>query len=343
MNRPTTWQSLLATALATLVLACTAEPDVAKDSGSGSAPAEAATADPRFGSWQRGQPPGGDGAEAWFELLHIGPERWSWASEKRIERSGPIIDRDESEIEISLWGSRQKIATRLAEDGSLHLSWVQQIPGSDEPEQIEASYRRLQAVPDLFDLTPLNLGPADPLDPERLQQLTAELASRTERDQEVRQIFSSGARPTREQIGEVMAVDEANTAWLREIVQELGWIDVERFGAEAATDAFLLVQHSGDLPLMLAALPLIERDVESGVLRGANFALLYDRSQLALGRHQRYGSQLVPGPDGMFVAPLEDAANVDTRRAELGMEPLAEYIDRFRSRQPGEIEIRTEF
>ena len=58
-------------------------------------------------------------------------------------------------------------------------------------------------------------------------------------------------------------VDADNTAWLREQMRELGWIDASRFGPDASFAAFLIVQHSQDLPLMLAALPEIEADVRA--------------------------------------------------------------------------------
>jgi transposase len=44
-----------------------------------------------------------------------------------------------------------------------------------------------------------------------------------------------------------------------------------------------------------------------------------------------YGSQLfeVQGGDGMRLEPIEDEANVDERRAKMGLGPLAEYLKRF--------------
>jgi len=95
---------------------------------------------------------------------------------------------------------------------------------------------------------------------------------------------------------------------------------------------------------MKAVLPLLEKEVEATGKNGVSFALLYDRSQIWLGEKQRYGSQIFFGPEGMFVAPLEDAENVDERRAKLGMEPLADYQKRFVERNDGKpLPVHTAF
>ncbi len=307
--------------------------------------------DPRVGFWQRLDPADGDATESepgdpWNELLEISAESWTWASQQRVERSGPIVAQTASEIEVSLWGIRQSFSTALNDDGTLQLRWTKTPLGQpdSEPQDIDQRYQRLTDRPRSLVREPMALGAAAELEPAVVESLTTDLAARTQRDQEAREFSRTGQRPTSEQIAEMMAVDQDNTAWLKQTVAQVGWINVERFGEQATKNAFLLVQHSGDLPLMLDALPRIEEDVKSGILHGGSYALLFDRSQLAQGKHQRYGSQLVPGPDGMFVAPLEDPAQVDARRAELGMQPLTDYLAFFRDRQPnGEIAIREEF
>ena len=139
-------------------------------------------------------------------------------------------------------------------------------------------------------------------------------------------------------------VDLDNTAYLRRLLSEVGWIDAARFGPEAAQAAWLIVQHSADLVLMSTILPEIEELVRAGAEDANRFALLYDRTQIWLGRRQRYGSQIFFGPDGMFLAPLEDPEGGDGRRAELGMVPLAVYLEKFRERNDGrEVPIRHEF
>ena len=188
-------------------------------------------------------------------------------------------------------------------------------------------------LPAALDPQPLPLGARAEIPAERLAELHAEFARRHELDQAVRK--SKASKPMHDELEAMSRVDADNTAWLRARVGELGWIDVERFGKEAALSAVLIVQHSGDLPLMLAALPEIERDVREHGLDGQNFALLWDRTQVTLGRRQRYGSQLGGDELGrLVVVALEDCARVEELRKALRMQPLKQYLDFFRTGTP---------
>ena len=160
------------------------------------------------------------------------------------------------------------------------------------------------------------------LDEETRAVLTDDLRSRRAEDQRVR------TNPSAQ--GEMSRVDEDNTEFLVAVIQEVGWIDATRFGAETSEAAFLLVQHSSDLRLLQTALPWIQADVEAGLLRGQPYALLFDRLRLNLGYPQRYGSQLGGTADGEYVLmPCEDFDRVDELRAALGMGPLADYLKLF--------------
>jgi hypothetical protein len=170
---------------------------------------------------------------------------------------------------------------------------------------------------------PLVLGEAKPVAAETLASIKAELQKRLRLDQAVRK--------DRKRHHEMQQVDADNTAWLRQVAVEHGWLDAQRFGTEAADAAFLLVQHSGDLPLMTAALPTIEGDVKAGRLHGQTFALLYDRLQLMQGGQQRYGTQVmkVDEKGDWVLRRLEDPDRVDERRKAMGLGPLKEYLSGF--------------
>ncbi len=219
------------------------------------------------------------------------------------------------------WGRR--VRSELAFDGELLV--VTTGPREERYRRVDAA-----AQPAALDVVPLAIGAAAPLPAERIAALQAELAKRREIDQAVR---TDAARHA-----EMEGVDRDNTAWLAALVQEIGWIDVERFGKESAGAAFLIVQHSGDLPLMSAALPAIERDVRAHGLDGQNYALLFDRLQVNLGRRQRYGSQLGSDEEGrLIVIGLEARDRVDALRKELRMGPLAAYLDFFRKGPPPKV------
>jgi hypothetical protein len=184
------------------------------------------------------------------------------------------------------------------------------------------TYKKLPNVPAELDFSPLKLGSSKTLPEPKLQGIRDELAKRIVEDQAVR------TKPDRR--GEMQTVDGDNTQYLRTLVMDIGWIDAKRFGKQTATNAFLIVQHSGDLRLMQAALPEIEKDMKAGVGDPQDYALLYDRLKLNLGERQRYGSQIGQDKEGNpIVLPLEDKAKVEEFRKAIGLFPLSQYLKFF--------------
>ena len=121
------------------------------------------------------------------------------------------------------------------------------------------------------------------------------------------------------------AVDEAHAAALLEMVPPEGWFYKSVWGDQAASAAFLIVQHS-DETLWRRLVPVLEPLVATGEVDGGKYALMYDRLALSEGRPQRYGSQMICRNGRWAVDALEDHAHVDERRAAMGMvQTLAEY------------------
>ena len=276
----------------------------------------------------------GDKVEA--EMIEFEPTRATWVKGDKLDHIERIIGQMGDELIVSFGGNRHRLRFKLA--GS-RLTISDNRPGSSG----SPIYERLASRPEAFDLQPLSLGDGKrALVPERVAAIQTELSQRRKRDQEVRE-GGLGSQPSEEDGKRMADVDSDNTAYLIELVADIGWIDSARFGPSAASAAFLIVQHSGHLPLMLAALPQIEKDIEA-TGQGDAYALLYDRIQLSLARKQRYGSQIGFGPEGMFVGPLEDPEHVDERREKLGMQPLAEYLEFFQERNDGRpVQIREDF
>lgn len=195
-----------------------------------------------------------------------------------------------------------------------------------QPPLLGKHFEPMEDVPPELVLEPMSFPDPDSLSPETVETLQKDLLERLKADQEVRKNFTD---PNDKAALDKMAeTDASNTAWLKETVTEHGWIDADRFGESASSAAFLLVQHSGDLPLMLAALPWIEKDVKARKLDGQAYALLFDRLHLRLGKRQRYGTQFKDNDKGETVLlPLEDPDKVDEYRKELGIFSLAKYIE----------------
>ncbi len=129
---------------------------------------------------------------------------------------------------------------------------------------------------------------------------------------------------------EQLAIDKLNQARIDEILKTHGWPAREELGSKASQAVFLVVQHS-NLEMMKRYLPLLKAAMDKDDFWKGSYALLYDRICMIEGRPQLYGSQLQgsKGVGKLFFWKIEDEGNVDKRRAEMGLEPLAEYAQRF--------------
>jgi hypothetical protein len=129
-----------------------------------------------------------------------------------------------------------------------------------------------------------------------------------------------------EQTGRLAKLDERNRTRLEQIVNQFGWPGKTLVGADGAAGAWLIVQHAdGNLAFQKKCLELM-RAAPRGELEPKHIAYLTDRTLAHEQKKQIYGTQL-HGENGKLVPdPIEDEANVDKRRAEVGLEPLAEYL-----------------
>ncbi len=92
-----------------------------------------------------------------------------------------------------------------------------------------------------------------------------------------------------------------------------------------------MLQHSY-LNIQLKYLPLIRKASLSGDASKSHLALLEDRVAFRQGKLQIYGSQVGQFPDSKehYVLPLLDPESVDVRRAEVGLQPLADYVKQWK-------------
>ena len=122
--------------------------------------------------------------------------------------------------------------------------------------------------------------------------------------------------------------DSINLMKVKAILDKFGWLGADIIGEEGNQTLFLVIQHS-DIVTQEKYLPMMREAVKNGKAKGSELALLEDRVALRHGKRQIYGSQI--GRDEItkqyYVSPLEDPDNVDKRRAAVGLEPLANYVD----------------
>jgi len=126
------------------------------------------------------------------------------------------------------------------------------------------------------------------------------------------------------------SVFSANTERMRVILAKYGWPGRRLVGEAGSHGAWLLLQHADqDTALQRNALALLTRAVSAGDASGRDLAYLADRVRIAEGRLQLYGTQLDYDSRGCASPkPSENPAQLDARRAAMGLEPVAAYIER---------------
>ena len=121
--------------------------------------------------------------------------------------------------------------------------------------------------------------------------------------------------------------DQANLKYVSEILDKYGWISYDTIGFKAHQTLFLVIQHA-DSTTQEKYLPLLKQAVKDNRAFAHDLALLEDRVLIKRGSKQIYGSQIQCDSTGKncWILPIEDEINVDKRRAEVGLQPLAEYV-----------------
>jgi hypothetical protein len=129
-----------------------------------------------------------------------------------------------------------------------------------------------------------------------------------------------------EQTAKLAELDRKNTARLGEIVDKFGWPGQSLVGIQGTEAAWLLVQHAdANVPFQKQCLKLMKAG-RKGDVNPRHIAYLTDRILVHEGKMQMYGTQVQGQGGDIKPLPIADEANVDKRRADVGMEPLAEYL-----------------
>lgn len=132
-----------------------------------------------------------------------------------------------------------------------------------------------------------------------------------------------------ERTGEVAGNgDRERTARLAEIIDEYGWPTRSLVGAEGATAAWVIAQHSDlDVEFQERALELMRNAVADGEADPTELAYLEDRVAANHGEPQIYGTQIGCVDGEAVPGPIADEEDVEERRAEMGLQPLSEYLE----------------
>lgn len=161
-------------------------------------------------------------------------------------------------------------------------------------------------------------------------KLRQELLKRVAEDQAIRnELIRKGIdHPDPKLLKRMKKIDAGNTSRVKTLLKQYGWPGPKLVGQDGTDAVFLLVQHA-DPAFQKEILPLVKDAYRSRLITGQSYALFMDRVLVQDGKPQIYGTAAKrfdqwKGGEPVF-EPIEDEANVNKRRAEVGLMPLSEY------------------
>jgi len=122
-----------------------------------------------------------------------------------------------------------------------------------------------------------------------------------------------------------------NEIKISSILDEKGWPKKVIIGEQGNWTICNVIQHS-DNTIRLKYLPLMRQAVKEGQLAPRFLVRTEDRVATEQSKLQIYGGQMkyYPETKSFNVWPVFDPINIDKRRAEIGLGPIAEFLkDRF--------------
>ncbi len=124
---------------------------------------------------------------------------------------------------------------------------------------------------------------------------------------------------------------QINEKKITELLDTQGWPSEEVIGDQGSLTICNVIQHSPN-EVRVKYLPMMRQAVKDQKLAPWLLARTEDRVATERGELQIYGGQIkfYPETQSFNVWPILDPANVDKRRAEIGLEPMADFLKRRR-------------
>lgn len=135
---------------------------------------------------------------------------------------------------------------------------------------------------------------------------------------------------SRESGGIDLNIDRQNQITVVSIFEGCGVPDASVVGKGSIYSMFMVIQHASR-KLREKYLPVFKAQSEKGFLDKATLALMEDRLLMDQGKKQIYGTQVrsIGAASNYELYELEDPANVDKRRAAIGLGPIKAYLEHF--------------
>jgi hypothetical protein len=120
-----------------------------------------------------------------------------------------------------------------------------------------------------------------------------------------------------------------NERKVKVILDKYGWPGKDIIGEQGNWTICNVIQHS-DNEIRIKYLPMIRQAVKDKKLHPRFLVRTEDRIATERGDLQIYGGQMkyYPEAKSFNVWPVYDPVNIDKRRAEIGLEPISEFLKR---------------
>lgn len=152
--------------------------------------------------------------------------------------------------------------------------------------------------------------------PDEIRVLREQLRAMVTEDQDARMAFDQAR---------MEAVDLKNRPEVLRIFERYGWVTNSLAGKDGAHDFWLLIQHQTP-EIQQQLLPALEKAAQAGNASMSDYAYLYDRVQMGLGKPQHWGSQVKCEGGKPMLYAVDDRSGLDARRKQLLMPPVQEYL-----------------
>lgn len=164
--------------------------------------------------------------------------------------------------------------------------------------------------------------------------LAVELESIFDDDQKYRILVDSAEKvsgknsPQMDSLRKIIQLhDTKNLSRVTALLDQYGWLGTDDVGRKGNQALFLVIQHA-DPSTRKKYLPVMREGFERSKAAPSELALMEDKVLLDDGLNQRYGSQVKFNAEknAYEVYPIDDEIHVNERRADIGLNPLEDYL-----------------
>ena len=126
------------------------------------------------------------------------------------------------------------------------------------------------------------------------------------------------------------SVNLINQQRIKRLYEKFGFLGENKVGKKAATNFWLPIQHAdNDISFQLKMLNAMKKEIQLENIDKYHLAMLEDRTNVNLGRKQRFGSQVTYKDNGQAIPKigLMDTIIVDSLRKEYSLPGIKEYYN----------------